>query len=319
KALATMPPELAGMVLDLLGELLVNPVDVLHCYVDDCNIVGVIAGCLAGTPAIVLSFLNGNPTHFPGLFRPWMLPWYKTVLNRPGARLCANAEMGARDYEAWLGLPEGSVPIIRNAFTPPAVPDREAASAWRRSFSIPLDAPLVAGVFRLQPEKRPLYFVESVDRLRAIIADLRAVLAGVGELEAVVRRRIHERGLEQVITLLGQRQDVPLILAASDALLLVSDWEGTPNILLEAQHCGCVPVVTDAGGSREAMIPGKTGVLVGLHAMDETVRELANLLSDSERRRRMAAAGRVFVAANFAPASLHESNMRLYGQALAGA
>src|SRR5262249_23296457 len=240
KALATMPPELAGMVLDLLGELLVNPVDVLHCYVDDCNIVGVIAGCLAGTPAIVLSFRNGNPTHFPGLFRPWMLPWYKTVLNRPGARLCANAEMGARDYEAWLGLPEGSVPIIRNAFTPPAVPDREAASAWRRSFSIPLDAPLVAGVFRLQPEKRPLYFVESVDRLRAIIADLRAVLAGVGELEAVVRRRIHERGLEQVITLLGQRQDVPLILAASDALLLVSDWEGTPNILLEAQHCGCV-------------------------------------------------------------------------------
>src|SRR5262249_16455424 len=124
KALATFPPQLAGMGIDLLGELLGHPGDVLHCFVDDFNIVGPIAGCLPGTPAIVLSFRNGNPTHFPGLFRPWMLPWYRTVMNRPGVKLCANAEMGARDYESWLGLPARSIPIVRNAFTPPTVPDR---------------------------------------------------------------------------------------------------------------------------------------------------------------------------------------------------
>jgi glycosyltransferase involved in cell wall biosynthesis len=336
RALRAMPPELAGMVFDLLGELLANPVDVLHCYVDDCNVVGAIAGCLAGTPAVVLSFRNGNPTHFPGLFRPWMLPWYKAVLapspyplplggeesrvrGRPGVRLCANAEMGARDYEAWLGLPERCVPVIRNAFAPPAVPDPNEAKQWRRSHGIPLDAPLVAGVFRLQPEKRPLYFVECVARLRSLVPNLRVVLAGVGELEEATRRYIGGLKLEAVVTLLGQRPDVPLILAASDVLLLVSDWEGTPNIILEAQHLGCVPVATDAGGSREAMVPGETGALVGLHAIDETVRELTCLLGDPARRRRMAAAGRAFVADRFAPARLHEANMRLYRQALTDA
>ena len=45
--------------------------DVLHCYVDDCNVVGALAGALAGTTAVVLSFRNGNPTNFPGLLRPW--------------------------------------------------------------------------------------------------------------------------------------------------------------------------------------------------------------------------------------------------------
>jgi hypothetical protein len=50
--------------------------------------------------------------------------------------------------------------------------------------------------------------------------------------------------------------------------------------------------------------------------MDETVRELANLLRDSDRRRRMAAAGREFVAGHFAPAALHEANMCLYQEVL---
>src|SRR5262249_12104982 len=162
-----------------------------------------------------------------------------------------NAERGARDYEQWLGLPCGSVPIIRNAFVPPELPGREQVQAWRQNLGIPAGAPLVAGVFRLQPEKRPLYFLECVQLLRNLCPGVRVVLAGVGELERQVRRRIEQLGLDGTITLLGQRHDVPLILAASEVLLLVSDWEGTPNVLLEAQHCGCVPVATDAGGSRE--------------------------------------------------------------------
>jgi glycosyltransferase involved in cell wall biosynthesis len=315
-ALRAMPVELAGIVLDLLGELLTHPVDVLHCYVDDCNIVGVIAGRLAGVPAIVLSFRNGNPTHFPGLLRPWMHAWYMATLGRPGVRLCANAAMGARDYETWLGLPGGNIPIIRNAFTPPVVPDATAAAAFRQALNIPPGAPLVAGVFRLQPEKRPLAFVDCAAKLRDLVPGLRVVLAGVGEMEPDVRHRITEFGLERELILLGQRADVPLVLAASDVLLLVSDWEGTPNILLEAQHCRCVPVATDAGGSREAMASGQTGIIVGLHDLDGAVRAVADLLHDQPRRKQMAAAGPPFVATHFAPAALHEANLRLYRQAL---
>jgi hypothetical protein len=292
-ALRRLPAELAAMVLDLLGELLVQPVDVLHCYVDDCNIVGVIAGCLAGVPAVILSFRNGNPTHFPGLLRPWMHAWYQALRNRPGVRMCANAERGARHYEKWLGLPPDSVPIIRNAFVPPDVPGREEAQAWRQRMGIPAGAPLVAGVFRLQPEKRPLYF-----------------------LERQVRQRIEELGLDGTITLLGQRRDVPLILAASDVLLLVSDWEGTPNVLLEAQHCGCVPVATDAGGSPECMEPGQTGLIVGLHDLEGTVRQTANLLSGPIQRERMAERGRALVNSRFTPTALYSANISLYHQAL---
>jgi glycosyltransferase involved in cell wall biosynthesis len=314
--LRRFPRELAVMVTDLLGELLTKPVDVLHCYVDDCNIVGAIAACLASVPAIVLSFRNGNPTNFPGLLRPWMYAWYKATLDRPGLRLSSNSVMGALDYEQWLGLPPGSTPIIRNGFHPFPVPEREDALRFRRDMGIAADAPVVTGIFRLQPEKRPEYFVDCIARLRQRVPGLRVLMAGVGPLESAVRAKIAEHGLENVILMLGQRQDVPLLLAASEVHLLVSDWEGTPNILLEAQHCGCVPVATDAGGSGESLVDGHSGVLVGLDDLEGTVEAVAELLRDPVKRKRMARAGRTLVAKRFDPWALHQANMRLYHEAL---
>jgi glycosyltransferase involved in cell wall biosynthesis len=311
-----LPPELRDFVIDLVAELLLDPVDVLHCYVDDCNVVGAIAASLVGVAAVVLSFRNGNPSHFPGLLRPWMLPWYRALLGRPGIVFSSNSAAGARDYERWLGLPAGSVPVVRNAFVPPAVPSRAEALRWRTELGIAPEAPVVAGVFRLHPEKRPMYFLECVAALARRVLGLRVVLAGVGCLESQVRRRVEELGLGQVVLLLGQRKDVPLIMKGSDVLLLTSDWEGTPNVVLEAQHCGCVPVLTDVGGSVEAVDPGVTAEVVGLNDRGATVAAVAALLGDPERRRGMAKEGRAFVARNFAPERLFEGNQWLYQQAL---
>ena len=307
-----LPPELRAIVADLVGELLAEPADVLHCYIDDCNVAGAIAEALTGTPKIVLSLRNGNPTHFPGLFRPWMRPCYLAVVNRPGIRLSANSAAGARDYERWLGLLPDRVPVIRNAFVPSPRPSDEVIAHWRKEQAIPDDSPVVAGVFRLEPEKRPHYFLECVALLRQLVPNVRVVLAGVGSLERSVRARITALNLDGTVTLLGQRSDIPALLGASDVLLLVSDWEGTPNALLEAQHAGCVPVATDAGGSGEALDNGRTGLLVGLHDREGTACAVAALLTNPARRREFAEAGPAFVAECFAPTVLHEANERLY-------
>lgn len=311
-----LPPELRRMVIDLAGDLLARPADVLHAYVDDCNTVGVLAACLAGTPAVVLSLRNGHPGHFPGLLRPWMRACYAAVLGRPGVRFVSNSAAGARDYEQWLGLPSGSIPVIRNAFYPLAEPEPLDVLRWRRQQGIAPEVPVLAGVFRLMPEKRPLFFLECVDRLRREVPSLQVLLAGVGCLEAQVRAAIDRRQLAGTVRLLGQRRDVRMILAASDLLLLTSDWEGTPNILLEAQHLGCVPVATDAGGSRETMLPGETGLLVGLDDVDGAVRACRELLAAPQRRKVMAVAGRRWVATQFNPAAMHRAYLTLYRQAL---
>jgi glycosyltransferase involved in cell wall biosynthesis len=314
--LGRFPPDLRAVVADLAGELLTRPPDVLHCHVDDANVPGVVAGCVTGVPGIVLSFRNGNPTNFPGLVRPWMHAWYRAVVGRPGVCLSANSEMGARDYEHWLGLTPRSVPVVRNGFVRPRLPDRAVVARWREEQGIPVEAPVVAGVFRLEAEKRPLHFLECVRHLTRLVPGLRVLLAGVGSLEKQVRARVRARGLEHSLVLLGRREDVPMILSASDVLLLVSSWEGTPNVLLEAQHCGCVPVATDVGGTREALDDGRTGLLVTPDDLDGTVRAVAGLLRDDDRRRRLAEAGSEFVRRRFSPEALDASNLRLYQTAL---
>ena len=108
-------------------------------------------------------------------------------------------------------------------------------------------------------------------------------MAGVGDMEAAVRAAVERLGLADVVRLLGQRRDVPTILAGSDVLLLTSDWEGTPNVLLEAQNCGCVPVVTDAGGCGEALCHGETGLLVARDDPAAVVEAVASLFADPVR------------------------------------
>jgi glycosyltransferase involved in cell wall biosynthesis len=312
----SLPADLRTTVMDLAGELLARPVDVLHCYVDDCCVPGVLAASLAGTPGVVLSLRNGNPSHFPGLLRPWMREWYRWAWGREGVAFVANSAAGARDYETWLGVPRGSVPVIRNAFPPAPLPAPERVERWRREHGVAPGQPVLAGVFRLEPEKRPLYFLECVERLRRFVPGLRVFMAGVGSLEACVRRVIERKRLAPCVQLLGQRADVPLLLAASDILLLVSDWEGTPNVVLEAQHYGSVPVATEAGGTGEALLADKTGVLVGVDDMEGTVRAAAALLHDEPRRKMLSRAGRGFVRERFSPEALYRNTVDLYESTL---
>ena len=316
RIMALLPTDLRRMVMDMAGELLAEPVDVLHCYVDDCNIVGLIAGLIARTPAIVLSMRNGNPTNFPGLLRPWMKPWYEATIGMEGIGLSSNSAAGARDYEHWLNLPPGAIGVIRNAFVPPPMPTVGEIARVRQEFNLTDGTPVIAGVFRLHPEKRPLRFVQLIARLNAELPHLRVLLAGVGVLERAVRKEIRRRGIQDVISLVGQRRDLPAILSASQVMLLVSDWEGTPNAVLESQYLGCVPVVTDAGGTAEAIIPGETGLLFAQNDLEEIAAGVLELLKNPVRRAAMARTGKDFVLAQFALKQAYMDTTALYRRLL---
>src|SRR5262245_56441651 len=315
--LRDLPGDLLQPVLDLAGELLAAPPDVLHCWLDKPNITGLVAAQLAGVPRVVLSLRAVNPERCPRLLAPWMKPWYQTAAELPGVALVANSEAGARDYEAWLGLARGKIGVVRNAFVAPSYPHPGEVARFRSAHRLTPATPVVACVFRLDPEKRPLWVMGLVAKLRARIPELRVLLAGCGPLERQVRAEIQKLGLEETVLLLGQRKDVPVILASSQVLLLASEIEGTPNVALEAQHFGCVPVLTDAGGSRETILPGTTGLLLDMHDGAGLIAGAENLLRDPARRAAMVLAGRRFVAERFDPQQVHDATMAAY-ESLAG-
>jgi hypothetical protein len=92
----------------------------------------------------------------------------------------------------------------------------------------------------------------------------------------------------------------------------MSDNEGTPVSLIEAQAAGTVVVSTDVGGVRSVVLDGETGLLAAPDDVDGLAAAVRTLLDDPPRARRMAAAGRAHVAGRFGVARLVEDIDALY-------
>jgi glycosyltransferase involved in cell wall biosynthesis len=185
--------------------------------------------------------------------------------------------------------------VVPNAVTPPPAVERSAA---RAALGLADDVPVALCLARVVPQKRHDLLVRAWD---AVPAPAVLVCAGDGPLLPGLREAAAAR--DGRVLVLGERSDVPLLLAAADALVLASDWEGLPMAVLEAMSVGLPLVATDVDGLREA-VGDDAGVLVPPGDPAALGAALAALLSDAPRRRRAGAAARARVAARHAPAAM---------------
>ena len=120
-------------------------------------------------------------------------------------------------------------------------------------------------VGRIQAQKN---FALLVEALRLLPAETRAVLhvtiAGEGPPADVfaLRQAVDRADLNETVTMLGNRHDVPELLAKSQFFILSSAWEGLPISLLEASVTGLPFIATDVGGCREIAAKCGNGIIV---------------------------------------------------------
>lgn len=316
--LTELPSFFLPWTVDLFGELVTDPPDILHAWLDHTNVWGGAAALLSDVPIIILSTRNVNPDHFPYLAHPAFKPWYQLLAASPGVHFINNSYPGARDYAEWLGLPVERFHVVRNGVDFSTVQRAGAADiqALRCELELPADARLVVGVFRLSKEKEPLTFAEVVGRAMRRCENLHAAVVGVGPYENQLREAIARIGAVDRFHLLGRRKDVPVILCAADVVLLTSSKEGTPNVLLEAQWLGRPVVATKAGGAAEAVRHDQTGLLVDVGDVDGLTAALVALLDDDERRQRLGEAGPRFIETHFGLGRMVDETLGVYEVAL---
>jgi glycosyltransferase involved in cell wall biosynthesis len=310
-----LPPECRPVILDVLGELLVDRPDVLHTWLDASNVWGGMAGVLAEVPHIVLSTRNVNPSNFPVLDIPYYRQAYSALLRSPNVRVINNSRPGAEDYADWLGIPAEQITVVLNGLDVSRlhrVSDQEAAR-FRAATGIPANAPVIAGVFRLAEEKQPLVFLESFRRVACECANAVAVIAGIGPLEEQMRHYVAEHHLTDRVIFLGRLADVSPLYNVAALTLLCSRKEGTPNVLLEAQWLGCPVVSTRAGGAVDAVADGETGYLLDVGDVAGLSQAVLRLLQDASLRQRMAANGPAFIQSKFSVERMVLETLHVYG------
>lgn len=145
-------------------------------------------------------------------------------------------------------------------------------------------------------------------------------LVGDGPLRPAIERQARELALgPDALVLHGVAADVGPYYRDADVLVLTSDWEGTPNVVLEAMASGLPVVATNVGGLADIVIDGETGYLVRPNDEDALRGAVATLVSDDAKRRSFGCRARRHVEEHHALPRLTLELHRLYEASLSGA
>jgi glycosyltransferase involved in cell wall biosynthesis len=162
-----------------------------------------------------------------------------------------------------------------NRFNPDDISEEQVA-ALRQALGLGAGDRFFLSVAELIPRKR----IEDIFQAFAKLADPTAhlVLAGEGPLLGKLQALAIQMGISANVHFLGQRSDIPVLLRAASALVLVSQHEDLPNCVIESLYCRTPVIGSDIRGTRD-LLQGGSGLLVGLGeiaSLTESMRWILN-------------------------------------------
>ena len=162
----------------------------------------------------------------------------------------------------------------------------------RRELGVPEEVPLIGLVGRLERRKRVEDFLRAASLLLKRRPEARFVVIGgpaanVPEYAEELHTLARDLALGDALRFLGEREDVPRLLAGLDALAWVSLGEGMPHVIAEAGAAELAVVATRDNGSGEQITDGVTGLFVPHKRPRAVAAELERLIRDPALRRRL--------------------------------
>jgi len=137
---------------------------------------------------------------------------------------------------------------------------------------------------RLTAVKGHAVLLEALATLRVENSHWECWIVGDGELRQVLEKQCVQLGLERHVLFLGSRSDVPALLKKADAVVLPSNQDNFPFVIMEAQLAQKAIVATDAGGIPEMIEHEKTGLIVPVGDSIKLSHQMKRLLEDSALR-----------------------------------
>jgi glycosyltransferase involved in cell wall biosynthesis len=197
-------------------------------------------------------------------------------------------------------------------------PEPDARASVRAELRLPPLAPLVVTVSRLAKKSNIHCFLETASIVRRLVPEARFAVVGDGPLDArwgaLLKRQ--SLGLKRHVSFLGDRSDVPRLLAAADTFVLCSRQEALGLSLLEAMACRVPVVATDVDGISEALVDGESGLLCPLQP-HEVARRIVTLLRAPRTAREMGQAAHRRVCERFNLGEMVERHEQVYRSLLA--
>ena len=284
---------------NLSRQLHQHRVQIAHAFDFYTNLTLIPAARFARVPVVIGSHRQLGDLLTPAQFRAQAAAfrWCDSVV--------CNSQAAA-DRLIAAGLSPNKIAVIGNAMpdaafapAPPALPKRPGVLR-------------VAMVARMNHRyKNQSGFLRIAARIHQHMPNIEFVLVGDGPLRQELENEASALGLGPFAIFLGDRRDIPAVLASIDVAVLTSDSESLSNVILEAMAAGLPAVAYDVGGNSE-LLRDQRGVLVPVGDETAFADAVQNLLADSARREQLGRSARQFAQENFSLDRVRQRYVDLY-------
>jgi glycosyltransferase involved in cell wall biosynthesis len=196
------------------------------------------------------------------------------------------------------------------------LPDARKRRQIRERYGIPMDAPLVGFVGRIEKQKRPFNVVGTFARLIEKIPTAHLLMVGSGPLETSVSQRVRDQGLKERTHFAGWRNDVENFFPAFDLVLQLSSIEGFGTSTAEAMACGIPVVGTDVPGTRDILAGARGGILIPPGDEKAAAEACVKILKNYDLQRRMGEDARNEVMRHYTETAWEGKIMSFYERAI---
>lgn len=191
------------------------------------------------------------------------------------AAIVANSNLVDEYIRRVYAAPAPRIRVVHNGV--------DLARFSQRERSGPRERPTIVAIGRVVRQKNPELFIAAARRVLEVMPGAKFLWVGAGAMRDRLIAELSESGQAERVSFVGERADVEKVLDDADLFWLTSNWEGLPNVVIEAMASGLPVVATEVGGTGELFATGGEGCLIASGDESALVAESLALLGDRQR------------------------------------
>lgn len=270
-------PKRSTLALGLTGRLATvlksKRPHIVHMHLFAAEVWGTMAAEEAQVPLLVTTEHNINQEE------GWMKHQLKKWMHRKHAAVIAVSK-AVEQYIRRSGSRSVPVKIIPNG-----VDLKQFQTAQQKEVH---PQPRIVVVGRLTEQKGHTVLLNALQQVQR---EYHLDIIGDGPLRSELEQQATQRGLSEHVTFHGAQADPAQAYKDADIVVIPSLWEGFGLVAVEAMASGCAVVASDVDGLREIVENEKNGLLVAPGNTAQLTEAIERLLSDSQLKKKLTAAG----------------------------
>jgi len=278
---------------------------ILHTFMFTSNTWGRLAGILCRVSFIIASERSAD------LWKKWYHILIDKILFKFTDKIVCNSEEVRKIYFNKIDGKEEKFEVIYNGIEIEKYEKLKENPELKNELKIKNEKIILTGG-RLSFEKNLETFLHIAKNVKKEFSEVKFIIVGEGEEKEKLLKLTDKLDLKNDVIFTGYRDDLAELIKISDIVVLISLWEGMPNLIIEGMLCKKPVICTEIGGGREIIKDGETGFLVNPKDINEIINKILILLNNPEICKGFGEKGYNYVKEKFSLEKMVKSYEELY-------